>query len=310
MSTIETNTENDTETLHKAMKGSGKNKEEIIKLVANRTVRQRMSIKEYYKIAYGGDILEDLEKALSGNFSNAVVALFTNPIQYDCIQLRKAMKGAGSDKESLIELIVTRPNWMIKSIVQEYSYSIKRDLIKDVESETSGPLQKILLAFLQGNKGENLQPNLEECTQLAQSLINAEPKNWWIENSVLIPILTTKSPIEIALICREYHKLAKKTILESIEKEVQKKDGKKYLRLILFALISPSEYFAKRLNQAVKGIGTDDNLLIRILVTRDEIDMPQIKQYYKQIIKKDMLEDIKGDTSGDYRNLLIELADH
>lgn len=80
--------------------------------------------------------------------------------------------------------------------------------------------------------------------------------------------------------------------------------------MILFALISPSEYFAKRLNQAVKGIGTDDNLLIRILVTRDEIDMPQIKQYYKQIIKKDMLEDIKGDTSGDYRKLLIELADH
>lgn len=228
MSTIETNTENDTETLHKAMKGPGKNKEVIVKLVANRTVRQRMSIKEYYKNAYGGDIIKDLEKALSGNFSNAVIALFTNPIEYDCIQLRKAMKGAGSDKESLIELIVTRPNWMIKSIVQEYSNYIKRDLIKDVESETSGPLQKILLAFLQGNKGENLQPSLEECTQLAQSLIDAEPKNWWTENSVLIPILTTKSPIEIALICREYHKLAKKNNFR-IDRERSTKEGRKKL---------------------------------------------------------------------------------
>jgi hypothetical protein len=38
--------------------------------------------------------------------------------------------------------------------------------------------------------------------------------------------------------------------------------------------------------------------------------MPQIKQFYKQLYKKDMLQDIKDDTSGDYRKLLIELAGH
>ena len=73
---------------------------------------------------------------------------------------------------------------------------------------------------------------------------------------------------------------------------------------------SPSEYFATRVNKAVKGWGTNNNLLIRILVTRDEIDMPQIKKCYKELYKKDMLEDIKDDTSGDYRELLIELAGH
>ena len=64
------------------------------------------------------------------------------------------------------------------------------------------------------------------------------------------------------------------------------------------------------MNKAVKGWGTNDNMLIRVLVTRDEIDMPQIKQYYKQLYGKDMLEDVKYDTSGDYKNLLIELASH
>ena len=57
-------------------------------------------------------------------------------------------------------------------------------------------------------------------------------------------------------------------------------------------------------------MGNYDNMLIRVLVTRDEIDMPQIKQYYKQVYGKDMLEDVKNDTSGDYKNLLIELASH
>ena len=38
--------------------------------------------------------------------------------------------------------------------------------------------------------------------------------------------------------------------------------------------------------------------------------MPQIKQYYKQNYKKDMIDDIKGDTSGNYRKILVELASH
>ena len=60
----------------------------------------------------------------------------------------------------------------------------------------------------------------------------------------------------------------------------------------------------------IKGWGTNDNLLIRVLVTRDEIDMPQIKQYYKQLYNKDMIDAIKGDCKGDYQKLLVELCSH
>ena len=38
--------------------------------------------------------------------------------------------------------------------------------------------------------------------------------------------------------------------------------------------------------------------------------MPQIKQYYKQLYGKDMVEDIKYDIGGDYRKLMIELSSH
>ena len=84
----------------------------------------------------------------------------------------------------------------------------------------------------------------------------------------------------------------------------------KLLNTIVYAIISTSEYFATRVKAAMKGFGTNDQLLIRILVTRDEIDMPQIKQYYKQLYGKDMIEDIKSDCSGDYERLLVELASH
>ena len=72
--------------------------------------------------------------------------------------------------------------------------------------------------------------------------------------------------------------------------------------------ISPSEFFAKKVHEAIKGIGTNDILLIRILVAINEIDMSQIKKYYKQLFKKNMIDEIKEDTSGEYGKLLVKLA--
>ena len=74
---------------------------------------------------------------------------------------------------------------------------------------------------------------------------------------------------------------------------------------IVYANHNPPEYFATRVHDAVKGLGTKDNLLIRVLVSRSEIDMPQIKESYKDKFDKDMYEDVKNDTSGDYRTLLL-----
>ena len=85
---------------------------------------------------------------------------------------------------------------------------------------------------------------------------------------------------------------------------------KKLLRTIIYSSINPSEYFATRVNYAVKGLGTKDKLLIRILVTRDEIDMPEIKAAYQKLYNKDMVKDIEKDTSGDYKKLLVKLASH
>ena len=99
------------------------------------------------------------------------------------------------------------------------------------------------------------------------------------------------------------------SVKNTIDKEFSG-DSKKAFRTIVYATLSPSEYFATRVNDAIKGWGTKDHLLIRILITRDEIDMPQIKQYYKQLYGKDMIQAVKSDISGDYQKLMIELCDH
>ena len=62
-----------------------------------------------------------------------------------------------------------------------------------------------------------------------------------------------------------------------------------------------------RIKKAIEGFGTDNKTLIRILITRCEVDINIIKKYYKQLYQKDMVEDIQNDISGDYQKLMIEL---
>ena len=298
----------DADTLRKAMKGLGTDENTLINLVGSRNNQQRLKIKDQYKASYGRDLISDLKSELSGHLKDTMIALFYSPIDYDCLQLREAMKGLGTNEDTLIEIIATRPPYMIKQITERYPIVVeKRNLVEDVKSETSGAFRRLLISLLQGERSNNVIPNQQDCENCAKELYNAGEKKLGTDDSVFNKIFAMKSPAEITCISREYHKLTGHTILEAINKEFSG-SIKNLLNTIVYAVISPSEYFATRINKAVKGLGTKDKLLIRVLVTRSEVDMPQIKQYYKQLYGKEMVEDIKGDTSGDYRQLLLKLC--
>ena len=299
----------DAAALRKAMEGFGTDEDALIKIVANRSNAQRQKIKEEYKTAYGRDLISDLKSELRGKLEDAMVALFTEPIEYDVDSLNRAMKGAGTDEDAVIEIITSRPNWMLKKIKEKFKQKYNKELESAVKSDFHGDLERLLVSILQCKRSENNNPNQSECANLAKELFDAGEKKWGTDSSIFNKIFTGCSPTEIACIAREYHKISGHTILDGIDKEFSG-NTKKALRSIVYALISPSEYFATRVQDAIKGFGTNDHLLIRILITRAEIDMPQIKQYYKQLYGNDMVEDIKKDIGGDYKKLMVELCSH
>ena len=300
---------NDVEVLRKAMEGWGTDEATLIKVIANRTNRQRQEIKAQYKSTYGRDLIEDLKKETHGKLEDAFVALFTDPIEYDADALRGAMKGAGTNEDTLIEIISSRSPQQMNAVKACYQKKYSRDLETDVKKETSGTLQKILITLLQGKRSVNTNPNQAQCAQIAKEIFDAGEAKMGTDESVFNKYFGSLSPYELACVAQHYHKLTGHTILDAIDKEMHG-DSKKAYRTIVYATLSPSEYFATRVNDAIKGFGTNDHLLMRILITRDEIDMPQIKQYYKQLYGKDMVTAIKNDISGDYQKLMVELCDH
>ena len=299
----------DAEALSKAMKGFGTDEATLIKLCANRTNAQRQQMRAAYKSLYGRDLIADLKSELKGKFEDAMVALFTEPIEYDADQLREGMKGLGTNEDTLIEIIASRSPSQLKAIAAKYKEKYNRDLEQDIKKETHGTLEHLLVSLLQGSRSTNMRPDQNKAAQIAQEIFKAGEAKLGTDESVFNKYFCSLSPYELTAMAQQYHKLTGHTILQAIDKEFHG-DSKKALKTIVYATISPSEYFATRVNEAIKGWGTKDHLLIRILITRDEVDMPQIKQYYKQLYGKDMVEAVKSDISGDYQKLMVELCSH
>jgi len=67
------------------------------------------------------------------------------------------------------------------------------------------------------------------------------------------------------------------------------------------------DYDAWLVYDAIKGLGTDDDCLIDVLVGRTNVDMIALNKVYKETYNKTLEDDVKGDTSGDYRTTLISL---
>ena len=300
---------NDAETLRNAMKGFGTDENTLIKVVGNRTNRQRQIIKEQYKAAFGRDLISDLKSELHGKMEDAFVALFTDPIEFDADSLRDALHGAGTDEDTLIEIIASRNNQQLAAIKQCYNAKYQRDLEADIKSDVHGTLQNLLVSLLQGKRSMNPNPDQGRCAAIAKEIFDAGEAKLGTDESSFNKYFVSLSPVELICVAQHYHKLTGHTILEAIEKEFHG-DSKKAFKTIVYATLSPSEYFATRVNKAIKNFGTKDHLLMRVLITRDEIDMPTIKQYYKQLYGKDMIEEIKSDIHGEYQKLMIELCSH
>ncbi len=305
----EVNIEEDAAALRKAMKGLGTDEDAIIKIVANRTNAQRQKIKESFKNQFNRDLIKDLKSELRGKLEDAMIALFTEPIEYDCDQLKKAMKGAGTNEDTLIEIIATRPNSHIQQIHKKYREMFNKELISDIHDELSGELRDLMTSLLQGARDDQSKFDEKSCIEKAEKLYKAGEGKIGTNEQIFYDILIKSSPNEIIAINNEYCKISKKNLIQAIDSEFSGKI-KKLLKTAVYGIVNPSEYFATRVREAVKGLGTNDKLLMRILISRDEIDMPQIKEAYHRLYNRDLVDDVKNDLSGDYKKLMVELCSH
>lgn len=57
----------------------------------------------------------------------------------------------------------------------------------------------------------------------------------------------------------------------------------------------------------MKGAGTNDDDLIRVVVSRSERNMDAIKKEFEKLYGQSLAQFIENDTSGDYKKMLLAL---
>ncbi|KAM6220935.1 annexin A3 [Rhynchocyon petersi] len=297
----------DAEAIHKAIKGIGTDEEALIRVLVERSNAQRQLVVKEYQAAYGKELKDDLKDDLSGNFKHIMVALVTAPAVFDAKQLKKSMKGTGTDEHALIEILTTRTSRQMKEISQAYYTVYKKSLGDDISSETSGDFRKALLTLADGRRDESLKVDEHLAKKDAQILYDAGEKRWGTDEDKFTEILCLRSFPQLKQTFDEYKNISQKDIEDSIKGELSGHFEDLLLAIVRCARNTPA-FLAERLHQALKGAGTDEFTLNRIMVSRSEIDLLDIRAEFKKHYGYSLHSAIKSDTSGDYEIALLKIC--
>uniref|UniRef100_V9KFF0 Annexin n=1 Tax=Callorhinchus milii TaxID=7868 RepID=V9KFF0_CALMI len=300
----------DVKALRKAMKGfatvSGTDEDTIIDIVTRRSNAQRQQLRQQFKSQLGRDLMADLKSELGGNLGRVILALMMPPEQFDAKQLRKAIEGVGTDERALIEILTTKTNTEINRLREAYTEGYHRSLEEDIESDTSGHFQRLLVSLVQGNREEG-DADLTRAMEDAKVLSGAGDDDSDSMESKFISVLCTRSFPHLKRVFQDYIKLTNRDIEQTIRNDISG-DLRNSLYAIVRCIKNKPVFFADRLYKSMKGAGTDDKTLIRIMVSRSEIDLLNIRKEFKDMFDISLHACIEGDCSGDYSRVLLTLC--
>lgn len=114
--------------------------------------------------------------------------------------LRKAMKGFGTDEKALIQILAPMGPLEINSVKAAFARNHRRDLMKDVHSETSGYFREGLEAIIRG-------PLEQDCHVIYEGL-----KGIGTKEDQLNEVLLARSNADINAIKRHYQHMYNKSL--------------------------------------------------------------------------------------------------
>ena len=281
-----------------------KDEEAIYDLITKTSLSDRMSISRYYKGAFNSSLFSDIQSKIGDDFGYCAGQMFLSPIEFCLHHLKLGLK---NDYETVLEILTSKTNEELKVIEKVYKLDTGNELRNDIMKEYKGIIGKNLILMFDTARSNNSKLRKNECERLAKLLIEKEPKLWVEDEKIFKDIFLMKSPEELVLIARYYFNITKNNLIETINDKLKDKN-QLLLKEILFNNIMPHELFAEKLNLAIKGIGTNEEILSRVLVSRYEIDMPLIKEMYEYKYNISLKDHIIDDTSGMYQKLCLFLV--
>jgi len=128
-------------------------------------------------------------------------------------------------------------------------------------------------------------------------------KGMGTDESKLVAILGSRSRQEIHQIDLAYRNKFGKPLADVVSSET----SGHFHDVLVNIIQTPDVTDAHYLHKSMSGIGTTESILNELMATRDGAEIEKIKMTYTSIYRTGLESMIKGDTSGNYENLLLTL---
>ncbi|XP_061149549.1 annexin A1-like [Syngnathus typhle] len=297
----------DAAVLQSAIESKGVDEDVIISVLVKRNNEQRQKIKAVFEASTGQSLNRALKRALRSDLEDICLALLMPPAHYDAYLIRDATKRLGTDEDVLVEVLVTRSNEEIRQLKRVYKEEYGDELEDVIKDETKGDFTRALLAMLKANKDENTEVDMSQAQKDAETLFEAGENSKGIDVSAFIDILTTRSGPQLSKTFQRYACVSDVTLPKALNVELRGDIEDCLLNIVKCAWSTPA-FFAEKLHRAMERHGTCEDTLIRVLVSRSEVDLKKILEEYRAMYDSTLQEDILKDTKHHFENILLKLC--
>lgn len=291
-----------------AMKGFGTDEKLLIQVLSRLDPLQAAGVRQTFNQRHRRDLLNDLEKETSGYFRDGLLAIARGPLEQDCFNLNKAIKGLGTKESVVNDVLLSRSNADINAIKAHYQHMFRRSLESDLKGDLSMKTERLFTMILAARRNEESSPVIpQQIDSDVQELYRAtEGQKMGTDQVTVCSILSSRSDGQIRAISLAYKQKYHRAL-----GEVLAKNFSGHMEDALLFMLEHAEDRAKHdahlLEDSMKGLGTKDDLLVNrtIRIHWDKARMGQARAAYRHFYKQDLTARIRGETRGDYERLMV-----
>lgn len=294
----------DAEALHKAMRGVGTNEQVLVDIFGSRSRKHLQQVKKEFQDLYGKSLESWIKGDCSGNFERLLLDLCEERTELKCQYIHKATRGVGTDEGVIVQILCPCSDEKLKKINECYRRLFGTDLSSLMDSELSGDFKELMREMLKCHRPSDENVDDSRAKEDAEKLWSAGEGRLGTNERVFIEVLTHRSRPHVQRVERYYEQKTGHTFERALVAET----SGDFRRAVMAIAVPQPEYHAHLFNEAMKGAGTKDNQLIRLMSTLSKTQLKQANEVYTKRHGVTLHEAIKRETSGPYQTLMCALV--
>ncbi|KAL5708338.1 hypothetical protein ACHQM5_019143 [Ranunculus cassubicifolius] len=237
----------------------------------------------------------------------AVVLWTMHPWERDARMIKESLMKGPSSYGLIIEIACTRSSEELLGARKAYHSLFQHSIEEDVAHRVTDHHRYLLVALVSSYRYTGPKVHEETAKSEAKLIANAiktSGNDELVKNHEVVRILTTRSKLFLKVLFNHYKELHGKTIDEDLKQEDLS------LKETVGFLCSPQTYFSKVLEKSlnVKADEFTKDALTRVIVTRANTDLKEIKEEFQKLYGISLAQKIEDTAFGNYKDFLLTLV--